>query len=110
MNWTKLSHEQIKERVFESLKKNMNYADEIVLGVPASYLDSQVFSQDNTILKDAPFLIEFDTNNIQNATPKTMIFGFPLFVDSCKHLSSESEEPSVISRSLTRSPDRASGC
>ena len=56
MKWTKRSQEEIKSQVFSALSKNVNYANEIILGVPASYLDEKVFSQDNTFLKDAPFL------------------------------------------------------
>jgi tyrosine decarboxylase / aspartate 1-decarboxylase len=56
MIWTKKDQEAIKSRVFGALRKNMNYANENIIGVPASYLDSKVFSQDNTILSDAPFL------------------------------------------------------
>lgn len=56
MKWTKRSQEEIKSHVFNALSKNVNYANEIILGVPASYLDDKVFSQDNTFLKDAPFL------------------------------------------------------
>ncbi|MDX1650913.1 MAG: pyridoxal-dependent decarboxylase [Brumimicrobium sp.] len=54
--WKKLPEKEIKERVFSALDKNVNYIDKNVLGVPASYLDEKVFSQDATFLKDAPFL------------------------------------------------------
>ena len=56
MAWKKLSQEEIKSRVFNALKQNTNYAEEIVLGVPASYLDERVFNQDATFLKDAPYI------------------------------------------------------
>lgn len=56
MTWVKKEQIDIKKRVFDALQKNTNYAKEVVLGVPASYLDSRVFSQDDRILEDAPFL------------------------------------------------------
>lgn len=56
MKWIKRSQEEITHTVFKALSQNVNYTDEIVLGVPASYLDEKVFSQDNSFLKDAPFL------------------------------------------------------
>ena len=54
--WTKKSHSEIKERVFAALSENINYTDQTVLGVPASYLDDKVFNQDNEFLKNAPFI------------------------------------------------------
>jgi len=56
MTWIKKEQFEIKEHVFNALQKNTNYIKEDVLGVPASYLDSRVFSQDDRILEDAPFL------------------------------------------------------
>lgn len=54
--WKKHSIEDIKQRVFEALDKNVDFAKENILGVPASYLDDKVFYQDFPFLKDAPFL------------------------------------------------------
>jgi glutamate/tyrosine decarboxylase-like PLP-dependent enzyme len=54
--WKKKSQEEIKERVFEALRQNVNYQKELILGIPASYLDDHVFSQDAAFLKDAPFM------------------------------------------------------
>lgn len=56
MAWEKLSSTEIKNRVFEALAQNVNYTEKDVLGVPASYLDEKVFSQDASFLSDAPFL------------------------------------------------------
>lgn len=56
MLWTKYSQEEINHHVFTALQKNISYKDEIMLGVPASYLDDKVFSKDSNILKNAPFL------------------------------------------------------
>jgi tyrosine decarboxylase / aspartate 1-decarboxylase len=54
--WKKWSDQEIKERVFSALDKNVNYSQKTILGVPASYLDEKVFAQDASFLKDAPFL------------------------------------------------------
>lgn len=56
MAWEKKSEEEIRTIVFSALEKNINYAEKNILGVPASYLDEKVFSQDASFLKDAPFL------------------------------------------------------
>jgi glutamate/tyrosine decarboxylase-like PLP-dependent enzyme len=54
--WKKKSDQEIKERVFSALDKNVNYSQKTILGVPASYLDEKVFAQDASFLKDAPYL------------------------------------------------------
>lgn len=56
MKWNKLSFEDVKSVIFNALSHNVNYANEIILGVPASFLDEKVFSQDKSFLKDSPFL------------------------------------------------------
>ncbi|MEY3425444.1 MAG: hypothetical protein RL679_802 [Bacteroidota bacterium] len=56
MKWQKRTPEEIKSKIFEALSKNVNYSSEIILGVPASYLDEKVFPQNKTFLKDAAFL------------------------------------------------------
>ncbi len=60
--WKKLSQEEIKTKVFAALKKNVNYNTEKVLGIPASYLDEKVFSQDEIFLKEAPFIYSLVQN------------------------------------------------
>lgn len=60
--WTKKSEEEIKKIVFDALDKNINYDEEGVLGVPASYLDDKVFNQDAAFLKEAPFLYSMVKN------------------------------------------------
>lgn len=62
MKWKKKTSDEIKDHVFDALHKNVNYLKEHKIGVPASYLDAQVFSQDNTLLKDAPFLSSLVAN------------------------------------------------
>lgn len=54
--WKKLSQQQIKERVNHALAKNIDYNSTGALGIPASYLDPKVFSQDASFLEDAPFI------------------------------------------------------
>lgn len=56
MYWESYSHKKIKEVVFGALEKNLDYREKPVLGLPASYLDSEVFYDDAPFLKDAPFL------------------------------------------------------
>ncbi len=55
-NWKKKSHDEIKSIVFGALDKNVNYSKQNVLGIPATYLDDKIFSQDASFLKDAPFI------------------------------------------------------
>lgn len=54
--WKKKSQEDIKKSVFNALAQNVNYDVQNVLGIPASYLDEDVFSQDEAFLKEAPFM------------------------------------------------------
>jgi len=56
MHWESYSHKEIKEVVFKALEQNLDYRDKPVLGLPASYLDTEVFYDDAPFLKDAPFL------------------------------------------------------
>lgn len=54
--WKKKNQEEIKDIVFSALNKNINYDKSPLLGLPASYLDQDVFNQDASFLNDAPFL------------------------------------------------------
>jgi len=56
MSWLKKEQSEIQKVVFDAIEKNKSYIKENILGVPASYLDSKVFSQDDSILQNAPFL------------------------------------------------------
>jgi glutamate/tyrosine decarboxylase-like PLP-dependent enzyme len=60
--WKKQTQEEIKERVFDALEHNVNYDGKGPLGVPASYLDTDVFNQDAAFLKEAPFLYSLVKN------------------------------------------------
>src|SRR5690554_1759943 len=54
--WDKKSDEEIRDVVFQALDQNVNYDEQNVLGLPASYLNRNVFNQDASFLKDALFL------------------------------------------------------
>lgn len=54
--WKKKSQEEIKEAIFNALGKNVNYQDQSIIGIPASYLDGQVFNKDASFVKDAPYI------------------------------------------------------
>ncbi len=56
MYWPKLNNQKIKQAVFDALSKNVNYRGENVLGVPGTYLDTEIFYDDAPFLKDSPFL------------------------------------------------------
>ncbi len=56
MYWESYSHAKMKKIIFGSLKENLDYRDKPVLGLPASYLDTEVFYHDAPFLKDAPYL------------------------------------------------------
>ncbi len=55
MSFEKYSKEKIKETVFGSLTKNISYNNDKILGVPASFLDREVFYK-AAFLKDAPYM------------------------------------------------------
>lgn len=54
--WDKKTQQEIMDRVFSALKRNVDYFEENILGVPASHLDSRVFSQDAAFLSEAPYI------------------------------------------------------
>ena len=54
--WRRYSGEEFKKTVFNALAENVNYKESNILGVPATFLDEQVFNQDAHFLKDAPFM------------------------------------------------------
>ena len=56
MYWESYTHKEIKSTVFEALENNLDYRQKMVLGLPASFLDTEVFYHDAPFLKDAPFL------------------------------------------------------
>ncbi len=56
MYWPKLNSQKIKQAIFDALSKNINYRSETILGVPGTYLDTEIFYDDAPFLKDSPFL------------------------------------------------------
>ena len=56
MFWPKLDNRKIRQTVFDALSKNISYRSEMVLGIPATYLDTEIFYEDAPFLKDSPFL------------------------------------------------------
>ena len=56
MFWEKYNYSHIKSKVFEALSKNTNYRTENILGIPGTFLDTDIFYDDAAFLKDAPFL------------------------------------------------------
>jgi len=62
MFWESFTHKKIKSIIFNALEENRDYRAKPVLGLPASYLDTEVFYQDAPFLKDAPFLSSMIAN------------------------------------------------
>jgi glutamate/tyrosine decarboxylase-like PLP-dependent enzyme len=56
MHWPKLTSQEVKQRIFEAIGRNLNYRSEYILGIPATFLDTEIFYDDAPFLKDAPFL------------------------------------------------------
>ena len=56
MYWESYSHKEIKKIIFDALERNLDYRQKTVLGLPASFLDTEVFYHDAPFLKDAAFL------------------------------------------------------
>ncbi|MBL1407136.1 pyridoxal phosphate-dependent decarboxylase family protein [Sphingobacterium faecale] len=54
--WKKINFEEQRQHISDALSKNIDYQKIITLGVPGSKLDSQVFYDQATFLKEAPFL------------------------------------------------------
>lgn len=56
MEWKRKSEAEIKQRVFDALKANVNYRNGSILGIPGTHLDSKVFSEETSFVREAPFL------------------------------------------------------
>lgn len=54
--WSKKSAAEINDRITEALAKNANFKNDSILGIPASYLDKNVFHDDPNTMLNAPFL------------------------------------------------------
>lgn len=60
--WKRLSHAEQDERITKALATNVDFTDNVCLGIPASRLDEQVFYRQATFLKDAPLLRTYVAN------------------------------------------------
>lgn len=60
--WTKKTQDEINSRIFNALKGNTSFNEYHALGVPASYLDTKVFNQDEAFLSSAPFMTAMAKN------------------------------------------------
>jgi tyrosine decarboxylase/aspartate 1-decarboxylase len=54
--WKKLTAKQINQRIRDCLRRNVNFKDQTILGIPVSSLDKNVFSQDDRLLESSVFL------------------------------------------------------
>lgn len=54
--WKKLSSKEIKERVFSALEKNVDFENDLSIGIPGSHLDNKVFYSHAPLLDDAPYM------------------------------------------------------
>ncbi|MBS1777036.1 MAG: aspartate aminotransferase family protein [Bacteroidetes bacterium] len=60
--WKRLTHSEMDDRISAALNDNINYRNNISLGIPASKLDTQVFHDQASFLKDAPLLRAYVQN------------------------------------------------
>jgi tyrosine decarboxylase / aspartate 1-decarboxylase len=60
--WKKLSHETQDKRITEALAMNIDFNKKSSMGIPASKLDSLVFHEGASFLKDAPLLRSYVQN------------------------------------------------
>ena len=56
MYWPKLTTKEIKTKILASLKRNLNFDESLVFGIPGTFLDEKFFDKDAAFLDDAPFL------------------------------------------------------
>ena len=56
MKWKKMTNKAIRNRVFEAINQNQSYFNAPIIGVPATYLDEEVFYSDAPFLRNAPFI------------------------------------------------------
>lgn len=54
--WKRLSHDDQDRRISQALQQNIDYKHNVSLGIPASRLDSLVFYDQASFLKEAPLL------------------------------------------------------
>ncbi len=56
MDWKRKSEAEIKQLVFGALKSNVNYRNGFIIGIPGTHLDSKVFSEEMSFVREAPYL------------------------------------------------------
>ena len=62
MNWNKMTNKAIRNRVFKAIDENQSYFKAPIIGVPATYLDEEVFYSDAPFLRNAPFISTMISN------------------------------------------------
>jgi tyrosine decarboxylase/aspartate 1-decarboxylase len=62
LHWKKLSQKERKARIESALEENVNFTLDTSLGYPASKLDSKVYNEEASFLKDAPTLKTYVAN------------------------------------------------
>ncbi|CAN1496167.1 GadB Glutamate decarboxylase and related PLP-dependent proteins [Flavobacteriaceae bacterium] len=60
--WKKMSQKERKARIEKALEENVNFTLDTSLGYPASKLDSKVYNEEASFLKDAPTLKTYVAN------------------------------------------------
>ena len=60
--WKKLAPKEIRKRIQACLKKNVDFEQRSILGIPVSQLDENVFSQDERLLDSSVFLRSMVSN------------------------------------------------
>ena len=61
-HWKTLTHKEQDERISAALANNIDFSNDITLGIPASKLDQTVFYEQASFLKDAPLLRAYVQN------------------------------------------------
>ncbi len=56
MDWKRKSEAEIKQLVFGALRSNVNYRNGFIIGIPGTHLDSKVFSEEMSFVREAPYL------------------------------------------------------
>ncbi len=60
--WKKLAPKEIKKRIQQCLKRNVDFETRQIIGIPVSRLDEHVFSQDERLLDSSVFLRSMVSN------------------------------------------------
>lgn len=60
--WKKLGRKERIHKIQDALNENLNFAEDVSLGYPASKLDGKVFNVDGSFLKEAPVLQTYVDN------------------------------------------------